>query len=102
MICPSCRASLPIRFALRSLGAVNTCPACGTGITPTPASLKKVGLLIYFPTTVASGILVPVGIYYAKRFNNWSIPLAGLLAFILVITVWSIAVSRRISEFRKV
>jgi len=101
MICPSCRASLPIRFALLSRGAVCACPVCGTGIAPTPASLKKVGLLIYFPTAVASGILIPVGIHYAKRFNNWSIPLAGLLAFILVITVWSIAVSRRISEFRK-
>jgi hypothetical protein len=101
MICPNCCASLPIRFALCSLGAVYTCPACGTGITPTPASLKKVGLLIYLPTAAASGVLIPIGIHYAKRFNNWSIPLAGLLALILVITVWSIAISRRICEFQK-
>ncbi len=102
MICPSCRASLPFRFALHTRGAVTACPACKTEITPTPASLRRVGLLIYVPAAVAAGILIPVAFHYAKRSNDWTIALAVLLALILGITVWSFAVSTRFREFQKV
>jgi len=102
MICPSCRATLPLRFALHTRGAINTCPECGTAIAPTPASLRRVGLLIYLPAAVGSGILIPFGIHYAKSSNDWTIPLTVLLALIVGISVWSFAVSTRICEFRKV
>ena len=102
MICPSCRASLPIGFALRSRGAVATCRGCGTNIAPTPQSLRRVGLLTWVPAAVASGIVIPVGVYYAKMLHNWNIPLALLLALILGIGVWSFAVSARLCKFRKV
>jgi len=102
MICPNCRASLPIRFALHMRGAANACPECGTEIEPTPASLRRIGLLIFVVTAVAGGILIPVATHYATRFNNWAILLAALLAIILGIAVWGFAVSTRICEFRKV
>jgi hypothetical protein len=101
MLCPSCRTSLPFGFALRSRGAVATCPWCGTHIAPTPESLRRVGLLIWGPAAVAGGILIPVGVYYANMLHNWSILLALLLALILVIGVWSFAVSSKVCEFRK-
>jgi hypothetical protein len=102
MICPSCRASLPLGFALRSRSAVATCPRCGTNIAPTPESLRRAGLLIWVPAAVAGGLMIPVGAYYARMLHNWSIPLALLLALVLGIGVWSFAVSARICEFRKV
>jgi hypothetical protein len=102
MICPSCRASLPFRFALHIRGAVSTCPECRTEIAPTAVSLRRVGLLTYVPAAIAAGILTPVGTHYATTFNNWTILLAVLLALILGITAWGVAVSTRICEFRKV
>ena len=102
MICPVCRASLPFRFALHLRGVVNTCPECLTEIAPTAASLRRVGFLIYVPAAFAAGILIPVGTHYSTKFNNWTILLAVLLVLILGITVWGVAVSTRICEFRKV
>jgi hypothetical protein len=102
MICPSCRAPLPFRFALHMRGAVNACPECRTEIAPTADSLRRAGLLIYVPAAVAAGVLIPVGTHYAKRFDNWTILLAVLLMLILGITAWGVAVSTRVCEFRKV
>ena len=102
MICPNCQASLPIRFALYTRGAVSSCPTCRASIQPTPSSLKRVGLLIYVPATVASGILIPVGIHYAKTFNDWAMPLEILLALLLGITLWGFLVGVRNCQFARV